>query len=338
MPLYGVIDLGSNSVRLVVYRVREDACAPFTKRSFKSLINEKKIVGLSAYVEDGLFTDAGVARAAEVLDDHLRHARNIGCTDVRIFATAVLRNCENSAEATAALSKAVEAPIDVLSARDEAHLGFVGATCDRVIERGTLIDIGGGSTELTAIAGGVDTRGVSVPQGSVSSYAQFVDRILPTPDEMHAIEDAFREKLCALGEGGGTLGSSAALGVGANASTSAASASSAAALAPFRSTRLYGIGGATRAALKTYNAAFGVNPAAPKSLNLHQLDALLTLLARDPHTFSHTAVRAVPERLHTLVPGCLIAITLMRELGAQTLEICRYGVREGYLIKRILEA
>lgn len=328
MPLYGVIDLGSNSVRLVVYRVREDACAPFTKRSFKSLINEKKIVGLSAYVEDGLFTDAGVARAAEVLDDHLRHARNIGCTDVRIFATAVLRNCENSAEATAALSKAVEAPIDVLSARDEAHLGFVGATCDRAIERGTLIDIGGGSTELTAIADGVDTRGVSVPQGSVSSYAQFVDRILPTPDEMHAIEDAFREKLYALGDGGGAPASTPA----------ATSASLAAALAPFRSTRLYGIGGATRAALKTYNAAFGVNPAAPKSLNLHQLDALLTLLARDPHTFSHTAVRAVPERLHTLVPGCLIAITLMRELGAQTLEICRYGVREGYLIKRILEA
>ena len=64
----------------------------------------------------------------------------------------------------------------------------------------------------------------------------------------------------------------------------------------------------------------------------------MSLLERNPSTVAHRAVKAVPERLHTVVPGSLIALTLMRELGADTLEICKYGIREGYLIKRILEA
>lgn len=307
MSQYGVIDLGSNSVRLVVYEVTDTAKPPFAKKHFRSLINEKKIAGLSAYVEEGRFTQAGIDRAAEVLDDHLRHARNIGCADVRIFATAVLRNCENSDEATAALADAVKAPIDLLSARDEAHLGFVGATCDRVIERGTLIDIGGGSTELTAIRDGSDSCGVSLAQGSVSSYAQFVRMVLPTAEEMHAIEDAFAAQLAMLDS-----------------------------LEPYQARHLYGIGGSTRAAAKMYGMAFcaGVRP---KVLEAHHLDALLALLARDPSTFAHLAVKAAPERLHTLVPGCLISMALMRALGASSLEICKYGVREGYLIKRILE-
>ena len=92
-----------------------------------------------------------------------------------------------------------------------------------------------------------------------------------------------------------------------------------------------------RAAAKLYGEAFG-GGVRPKLLEQHQLDAAVSLLERNPSTFAHRAVKAVPERLHTVVPGSLIALTLMRELGADTLEICKYGIREGYLIKRILEA
>ena len=73
---------------------------------------------------------------------------------MEVFATAVIRNALNCEEAVAAIEEAAELPISLLSATDEAHLGFVGATCDRAIERGTLIDIGGGSTELTRIENG----------------------------------------------------------------------------------------------------------------------------------------------------------------------------------------
>ncbi len=306
MSYYGVIDLGSNSIRLVIYQVRDDACEPYSNKDFQDIINEKKITGLSAYVQDGVFTESGITKATEVLTEHLYRAKYFNCVQTRIFATAVLRNCSNSKEAIKTISKNIKHPIELLSAHDEAHLGFVGATCNRTIKRATLIDIGGGSTELSNIVDGIDYRGISIPQGSVSSYARFVNKILPTRKEMHAIEAAFRKRLLALDD-----------------------------VEKYHAQSLYAIGGAPRAALRFYRAAFCENTH-PKTLSVERIDKVLTLLADDPHEFAHIAVKAAPDRLHTLVPGSLITITLMRELKASVLEICKYGVREGYLIERIL--
>ena len=111
MARLGVIDLGSNSVRLVIYEARKDAAAP---KPFRILADEKKMAGLSAYVVDGQFSTAGIERAAAILGDHLKIARNLSCDRVDIFATAVLRNCANSAFAVAAIEEAIEHPIFLL--------------------------------------------------------------------------------------------------------------------------------------------------------------------------------------------------------------------------------
>ena len=74
----------------------------------------------------------------------------------------------------------------------------------------------------------------------------------------------------------------------------------------------------------------------PRTLAPQQVASILDLLQRDPGTFAHQAVKAVPERVHTLVPGCLIAHALLTGFGADALEICKYGLREGYLMERML--
>ncbi len=163
MARLGVIDLGSNSVRLVVYETkREDAAKPF-----RTLVDEKKMAGLAAYVTDGALSNAGIARAVAVLGDLLKLADNLNCARVDIFATAVLRNCANSEAATAAIEAAIDHKVRVLSAREEAHLGFVGASIGAPLAAGTLIDVGGGSTELTALAADGDHAGISIPFGCV---------------------------------------------------------------------------------------------------------------------------------------------------------------------------
>ena len=197
-------------------------------------------------------------------------------------------------------------PIALLSARDEAHLGFVGATCDRAIDRGTLIDIGGGSTELTRIENGRDFANVSIPQGSLSSYAQHVAGVLPTPQETEAIAHAFWRQVRALP----------------NADA-------------YRASRFYGIGGSVRAAAKMH-AQMHALETRPRALAPHEVASILDLLQRDPGAFAHQAIKAVPERVHTLVPGCVIAHALLTGFGAETLEICKYGLREGYLMERML--
>lgn len=306
MPNYAVVDLGSNSIRLVVYDVKDAHTRTCTNKDFKSLINDKVMAGLSAYVVDGVFTQDGIDRAVSVLRGHAKRARYFDCEKMEVFATAVIRNALNCEEAVAAIEEAAELPISLLSATDEAHLGFVGATCDRAVERGTLVDIGGGSTELTRIESSLDFDNASIGQGSLSSFAQHVRAILPTPGEMDAIAEAFRKRFAGLPDPDA-----------------------------YRSEALYGIGGSVRAAAKMHAQATGA-AVRPKTMTKQQIHAILAWCRTDPDTFAHAALKASAERVHTLVPGCIILGELFDACGAERLDVCKYGVREGYLIDRML--
>ena len=306
MPNYAVVDLGSNSIRLVVYDVKDAHKRTCTIKDFKSLINDKVMAGFSAYVVDGVFTQDGIDRAVSVLRGHAKRARYFDCEKMEVFATAVIRNALNCEEAVAAIEEAAELPISLLSATDEAHLGFVGATCDRAVERGTLVDIGGGSTELTRIESSLDFDNASIGQGSLSSFAQHVRAILPTPGEMDAIAEAFRKRFAGLPDPDA-----------------------------YRSEALYGIGGSVRAAAKMHAQATGA-AVRPKTMTKQQIHAILAWCRTDPDTFAHAALKASAERVHTLVPGCIILGELFDACGAERLDVCKYGVREGYLIDRML--
>ena len=306
MPNYAVVDLGSNSIRLVVYDVKDAHKRTCTNKDFKSLINDKVMAGLSAHVVDGVFTQDGIDRAVSVLRGHAKRARYFDCEKMEVFATAVIRNALNCEEAVAAIEEAAELPISLLSATDEAHLGFVGATCDRAVERGTLVDIGGGSTELTRIESSLDFDNASIGQGSLSSFAQHVRAILPTPGEMDAIAEAFRKRFAGLPDPDA-----------------------------YRSEALYGIGGSVRAAAKMHAQATGA-AVRPKTMTKQQIHAILAWCRTDPDTFAHAALKASAERVHTLVPGCIILGELFDACGAERLDVCKYGVREGYLIDRML--
>lgn len=316
MTLKGIIDLGSNSVRLVVYETRSKAIEewkengrPKSKRNrlFQDIVNEKKIAGLSAYVKKHELSKEGMDVATAVLQRHLNTARNLGCEDVYIFATAFLRNCKNSDDAIKIISREINHKIDLLSDKDEAHLGFIGASCNRSIESGTLIDIGGGSTELTSIVKSKDQIKASLPQGSVSSYAEFVSMILPNAKEIDAIKASFKKQLSKVKD-----------------------------LERFKTKHMYGIGGSLRAISKIYAAAF-THEERPESLTKSQIYALRDFFYDFPSEFAHAATKAVPERLHSIVPGMAIAITLIDALEASDLSVCKYGVREGYLLERVLK-
>ncbi|MFR1166997.1 MAG: exopolyphosphatase [Adlercreutzia equolifaciens] len=294
MGRLGVIDLGSNSVRLVVYETkREDAVKPF-----RTLVDEKKMAGLAAYVTDGALSNAGIARAVAVLGDLLKLADNLNCARVDIFATAVLRNCANSQAATAAIRAAIDHKVRVLSAREEAHLGFVGASIGAPLAAGTLIDVGGGSTELTALAADGDHAGISIPFGCVLAYANYVRCIIPTPAECRTIADAFRKELQALPN-----------------------------LEGYRSERLYGIGGSVRALAKMVAAVWG-DDTRPKSISRKDMEGLADLLQGDVSVFAHRA-ESRPRPCSGLVPGMIIVRTLAEELGAAEVIPCKYGIREG---------
>lgn len=316
MPNCAVIDLGSNTIRLVVYEVRSPKEVRAGSRPFKSLVNDKVMAGLAAFVSEGIFSDEGIARATSVLKGHLKRATALNCKQVHIFATAVLRNAVNCAEATCALEQAIGYPIKVLSAQEEARLGFVGARIDGALGSGTLVDIGGGSTELTCVRDDVDVCGVSIACGSLSTFTQFVSGILPTEDEMRAIHQAFIGRFRALGD--------------------AVAPAVAAPAEVFRAQHLFGVGGSIRAASKML-AQLRQLPGRPTTLTPTDLDELLGLCVADPNTFAHAALKACVERVHTVVPGCVILRAVFEKTGATDLRVCKHGIREGYLMTYVLD-
>ena len=305
MPRYGIIDLGSNTIRLCIYEVAKTSRRPLQKKDIRTLINYKIMAGLASHVHDGHMGKKGIKRAISTISAHLRRAEHFDCDEIHVFATAVLRNAENSLEATRAIEDACKIRIRILSNYDEAHLGFVGAKLDQPISNGVMVDIGGGSTELTYVRKGNDQMDISIPQGSLSSFATFVRGLTPTLAEEDAIAASFREQVAQSGF-------------------------------EFKESKeIWGIGGSIRSSAKVYG---DVVCSGNRSLELlpEQVDELLERFHADSGTFFHKALQTIPDRVHTFIPGLIIIREIFSLSSAEKLTVCKSGIREGYLIDRIL--
>ena len=140
---YSVIDIGSNSVRLTVYRVKDGA--------FRILFKDRKrMAGLAGYVENGCISDAGIERACDTLLEFRNTLHLLGITDrIYAFATASTgRNIVNSDEASARITAATGFDIDIITGEQEAILGYTGVMRELHVSDGVFTDIGGASTEI----------------------------------------------------------------------------------------------------------------------------------------------------------------------------------------------
>lgn len=141
-PVWAVVDIGSNSLRLVVYRVE-------TTGFLTLLTNLKHAVRLSEHIDErGYLTE----RAITILVDTLKAFREAlsvwNSEQVDIVATAPLRYARNYAEVVAVLRGHVGWTVRILRGEEEAHYAFLAAAHTTYVEDGIAVDMGGGSTEL----------------------------------------------------------------------------------------------------------------------------------------------------------------------------------------------
>ncbi len=105
---YSVIDIGSNSMRLTVYKVKNG--------TFKILFKDKRMAGLAGYVEKGCISDRGIKRACDLLLEFRSTLETFDIMDrVYVFATASLRNIVNSDEAAAKITEETGFNIDIVT-------------------------------------------------------------------------------------------------------------------------------------------------------------------------------------------------------------------------------
>lgn len=168
----GIIDIGSNSVRLVIYEYTPS----ILERRIRVIDESKASVRLSGLVEaDGTIP----IHVLDGLVSTLRHFTLLcsvkGVDQIRTTATAAIRNAANSKEIHRFLEESCELQIEILSGDDEARFGFLGAMQTLDTEEGFLLDIGGGSTELTLFLNRTIVETWSFPFGTVNMSKRFTD-------------------------------------------------------------------------------------------------------------------------------------------------------------------
>lgn len=153
-----VVDIGSNSVRLVVY--------DGLRRSPSPVFNEKILCGLGKGVAiTGKLNESAIVRALAALRRFRALAKQIGCKEVFAVATAAAREASNGEEFVDKAEAALGAGITVLTGREEARFAALGVIAGIPEADGVAGDLGGGSLELIDIKDGRLNDGVTLPLG-----------------------------------------------------------------------------------------------------------------------------------------------------------------------------
>lgn len=115
--LYTVIDVGSNSIRMTIFRHENN--------QLTMLINKKSTAGLASYVSEGAMDELGVQKCCDEVQSFVNLSRNLDSTNISIIATASLRNLVNLDSVQKALENAVGMRAEVLTGQEEARLDYV---------------------------------------------------------------------------------------------------------------------------------------------------------------------------------------------------------------------
>jgi exopolyphosphatase/guanosine-5'-triphosphate,3'-diphosphate pyrophosphatase len=171
------VDVGSNSVHLLVCRLRDGR--------LEVLRDESVLLGLGDVVdhEGGLTADARAALVSS-LRSYRDVARAIGAQQVTLMGTEPLRRARNSGEVVAEVEQQVDLPLHVLSEHEEGLLTYVGVTGGRPQSRSLLVvDIGGGSSEIVLFEVRRRLQVFSLPSGSARLSRGIVEHDPPTAHE-----------------------------------------------------------------------------------------------------------------------------------------------------------
>jgi exopolyphosphatase/guanosine-5'-triphosphate,3'-diphosphate pyrophosphatase len=155
---FGVIDIGSNSIRLVIFQGHPRAPTP--------LFNEKVLCGLGrSLAATGKLDAEGVELALENVPRFTALARTMGVEDLHVLATAAVRDAEDGPRFAATIERRCGVTVRVLGGDEEARLSAYGVIAGHPRAEGVMGDLGGGSLELVSLHGGETAEHVTLPLG-----------------------------------------------------------------------------------------------------------------------------------------------------------------------------
>jgi exopolyphosphatase/guanosine-5'-triphosphate,3'-diphosphate pyrophosphatase len=181
-----LLDLGSNAVRLLLARIRPG-------RGF-AILEEERVQTRLGSGGQGTLPDAAVRKTLRAIAAFVEPARRRGIARVIALATAAVREARNAETLLEPLRQRYRADVRVLSGEEEARLGARAVLASLPIDSGVIVDLGGGSLQITRVRDGEPGVGASLPLGAVRMTARFLRHDPPASREVRALRREVRER------------------------------------------------------------------------------------------------------------------------------------------------
>ena len=296
-----VVDMGSNTFRLVVFRYRPGA-------SFQLVDEIRHAVRISKGADEtGLRADA-LERAEHTARLYAAFCAASEVDDVVVVATSAARDAANGDEAMRALSADGALTVRVLSAQEEAWYGYLGAVNSTTLGDGHVLDLGGGSVQVTRVRGRALQQAISRPLGAV----RMTERYLPGPRASRSDLKPLRRKVA---KEIGTVDWLAGAGG-----------------------RMVGVGGTIRTLASMHQRAtrYALDELHGYQLPRDGIEGLIDAMLELPAAERSRLPGLKQDRADITLAGAVVISSVLEAAGVDRIEICAQGLREGIFYERYL--
>ena len=309
----GAIDVGTNSLRLTVVEASPDA-------SYRVLDDERFVTRLGrGMAETGRLHPEAVEASAQVIARMKTIAEGRGVSMLRVIGTCAVREASNGPEFCELIRQRTGLTLTPISAQEEARLAYLSASSafDLRSSAAAVVDIGGGSTEVVLCQGGVIEEVYTLPLGAVRMTERFEGCAEHDDDSAYiAMRDEVRSVIKDL------MGKP-----------------------PFAAQFIVGTGGTFTclAAISMHRGAAassgGMLPFAVRGYEMQRSEIKHTLeWLRGMAIKQRARVPGMaPDRSEIIIAGTVIAESVMKRLGANSVKVHDRGIRDGLVLTMIAE-
>lgn len=324
MPTFAAVDIGSNSCRLAIATVQQ--------HKLKTLHEDREVTRLGESVfETGVISPDAMANTLRALKRFHKAVSTHVVDQVRVVATSATRDARNAEAFRAWVKSATGWNVDVISGLEEGRLIHLGVVTYEpgALRRCLLIDLGGGSCEVTLSDGGRIREAVSLPLGAVRLQQEFLRNDPPAKEDVARLRK-FIDRELRRGERKFSTDPAVDLVI--------ATSGTAAALAE-ASNSLPAEGAIERAVVKGSRgakiAALGANrPLRADTASVRRLSDRLLKMTNE----QRAAIPGIgPRRSEIITGGALVYATLLERLKLSGFRYSRLGLRDGMLAQMLAD-
>lgn len=167
MERRAIIDIGSNSVRLIIYRIKGDS-------TFKVINEAKRTIRLGSYLrEDDYLSESGLNILLKVLKVFKDICKRYEVLEIYVVATEAIRRSINKYDVCNKIKLDLGLEVNILSGLEEAKYGYLAIKNSMLEKNAVLLDLGGSSMEITLMENGEFKETISLPLGSITLTKMF---------------------------------------------------------------------------------------------------------------------------------------------------------------------